>query len=159
MSDADDIFDLIAEELLREVFDSRDIRIDPPIYDEGRSWKTYFYVDGRKFTFEALYDFDGFWVVYFHDDAGYFVTTGKGGQFKVFTAILEILERFVEDVHPAKVSFSAHGESRVRLYTKMLSKFANQFGYEVISDGTHMSKSFYLRRLDAESVENKNGSI
>lgn len=63
--------------------------------------------------------------------------TGGGDQFGIFATVLDIMRDFVQKMNPRVITFSAEKEdqrtksnSRPKLYSAMVRKFANQNGYD-----------------------------
>lgn len=63
--------------------------------------------------------------------------TGGGDQFGIFATVLDIIRDFVQKMNPRVITFSAEKEdqrtksnSRPKLYSAMVKKFANQNGYD-----------------------------
>lgn len=69
------------------------------------------------------------WDVLFTVD-GYAGETGSGDQIRIFSTVLSILKDFDRQCHPLEIQFSAAndvGDSRIRLYRSMLTRFGQDF--------------------------------
>ena len=61
--------------------------------------------------------------------------TNKGDQFRVFATVMSVIEKFLKKVDPHALTFVAKEESRNKLYSTMIKKYASKLGYEL--DGTY----------------------
>ena len=61
--------------------------------------------------------------------------TNKGDQFRVFATVFDVIEKFLKKVKPHSFTFVAKEESRNKLYSMMIKKYAPKLGYEL--DGTY----------------------
>lgn len=85
--------------------------------------------------------------------------TGSGGEFKVFSMIKDVITGFMEQYKPDHLEFTAdkeHGETRARLYGRMIKKL-NVPGYDLkIVDRQAPDTIFILSRKDLkESLDSK----
>jgi len=63
-----------------------------------------------------------------------FNVTGEGDAFRIFATILEIFRDFIKQVQPLRIYFSVDNteSSRIKLYDRMITRFANKMGYRLI---------------------------
>ncbi len=148
------LFQQMVERLV-EVFDTTDFQIlDTGFGSHPDTWKGKFSVDGREFSFKADQDSDGYWDLGFEDEYKRIGITGRGGQYKVFTALMKILELFVKEASPNKVAFTAIHPSRIRLYDKLVQWFSSKFGFEQVEGRSQGGvryhwKTYYLQKIEA----------
>ena len=77
----------------------------------------------------------GDWSVVFTVDEVTDVTNG-GDEIIIFSTVLNIIENFIHDNDPETLEFSAGkndigGDSRVRLYNRLIKRFASSVGYKL----------------------------
>jgi|10_taG_2_1085330.scaffolds.fasta_scaffold01298_2 hypothetical protein len=80
------------------------------------------------------------WSVIFSDEGSGLQgmgITNKGDQFRVFATVFDVISKFLKKVKPASFTFAAKEESRNKLYSMMIKRYANKFGYKL--DGTYDS--------------------
>ena len=79
------------------------------------------------------------WSVIFSDEGLFdgIGITNKGDQFRVFATVFDVIGKFLKKVKPASFTFAAKEESRNKLYSMMIKRYANKFGYKL--DGTYDS--------------------
>ncbi len=146
-------------EYLMEVFDTQDVVFGEPTKFSD-AWEIYFQVGGRYFQFSATAVNSYTWRVLFKDDSegaekGGFGITGKGGQFKVFGAVLQCMRLFISDMDPKRMVFSASTSepSRVRLYRTMVSRMASPLGYVYREEKKVTAVFFVLMKKGYEGSE------
>lgn len=70
-------------------------------------------------------------VEFFRDDEQ--KRTGQKDAYKIFATVMDAIKQFIQIKDPQIISFSAdknyEGESRFKLYKRMVEKFAGQLGY------------------------------
>lgn len=85
---------------------------------------------------------DDEWQVEFHRNNSQEVT-GEGDAQRVFATVLTAIQHFIEEEDPERIRFSAskendtgeRNESRSNLYTRLVKRYANSWGYRVdVSD-------------------------
>jgi hypothetical protein len=127
---------------LIEVFDSKPESIE---WKKGADeWRGLFVIDDFPMfmLFEKYYK--GKWTVSFGMNKkgkmpeknkaqihgkGTHSITGTGNQGKVFSTVLSGLKYFSKSEKPDTLQFSAEEASRMKLYKRMIKKFAGSFGY------------------------------
>lgn len=93
--------------------------------------------------------------------------TGGGDQFGIFATVLDIMRDFVQAMNPRVITFSAEKEdqrtksnSRPKLYSAMVRKFANQNGYDSKEKSQYDDYVDYVlvkKKQDAHITENISG--
>ncbi|BDR25698.1 hypothetical protein RVBP16_1380 [Pseudomonas phage sp. 30-2] len=81
------------------------------------------------------------------DDYYYDTTvTGTGNEFKVFSTILDITKRAISELKPNQIYFTADlsEPSRVKLYNRLATKMATQYGYTIQSNKNTNNEHTYL---------------
>jgi hypothetical protein len=73
-----------------------------------------------------------------------FGVVGTGNQGKVFSTVMAALKELIKSVSPKQLQFSAEEPSRMKLYKRMVSKFASSLGYKPEMTGDY----FELVRKD-----------
>ena len=79
----------------------------------------------------------GTWEVIFTVDSELAVTgEGDGDEMKVFSTVLDIISDFIKNKDPEKLYFTAekspvYGSSRIRLYNRLVKRFASSRGYRL----------------------------
>ncbi len=142
-----------AESLLGEVLTTTDYEIKSAGRIHADSWEADFAVDGTAFRFVCYKEnpLADSWVIYFKDKLDGYGVTGKGGQFKVFAAVMDLLRRFEKDVHPEKVTFTASPPSRIRLYDRLVKWFTSQFNYKE-TEGDGLVRGGYKKYYELERM-------
>lgn len=59
-----------------------------------------------------------------------FDITGGGDASRVFGTILEAIRTYLKGYRPKYIIFSGKGESRYKLYQRLIDRYAHTFGYE-----------------------------
>ncbi len=149
--------DEAAESLLGEVLTTTDYIIHKTqLSPTGRKWEAQFEVNNVSFSFYA-YVIDesiGSWDIMFRDDVRGYGRTKKGGQFKVFAAVMEVLKRFEREVKPNIVRFDAADKSRIRLYDHLIRWFMAEFNFKIADEhGDPNYKYYTLERIGYEPPE------
>jgi len=122
------------EQYMTEVFDSKKgiefggIENDPWYYVQD------FAVNGRKLTFQATKFGDGDWRIEFSDwregSKGHKILK-TGDAFKVFTAVIQIVKKWIKQRKPKSSRFSATEPSRIKLYDKFAKHMQRAIGYKL----------------------------
>jgi hypothetical protein len=98
--------------------------------------------DGTNLSINFNMDFDGDfneeWIVEFWRNNSLDVT-GEGDAQRIFATVLTAIQQFIEKEQPERVRFSASKEddagnrntSRSSLYTRLVKRYANSWGYQV----------------------------
>jgi GNAT superfamily N-acetyltransferase len=68
--------------------------------------------------------------------------TGEGDAQRIFATVLHAIQQFIGKVHPEKLYFSAskkvepgqNSESRAKLYSRMVKRYASSMGYDAVTD-------------------------
>ena len=88
------------------------------------------------------------WEVIFTVDSQLAVTgEGDGDEMKVFSTVLDIMSDFIKNKDPEKLYFTAEkspssSDSRIRLYNRLINRFASSRGYmlkDKYDDGSEVS--------------------
>jgi len=82
--------------------------------------------------------------------------TGAGDQQRIFATVLSAIQQFINDNNPERIRFSASKEveqgqnsmSRTNLYTALVKRYANRWGYRVDIDHHSGSTVYNLERLN-----------
>ena len=77
-------------------------------------------------------------------DGKEFGITGTGNQGKVFSTVMVALKELIKTEKPYQIQFTAEENSRMKLYKKMVSRFASALGYKPEMTGDY----FELIRKD-----------
>lgn len=88
-------------------------------------------------------------VEFFRDDEQ--GKTGEKDAFRIFATVFDAIKQFIKQRDPQIISFSAdknyQGESRFKLYKRMVDKFAGQMGYVAkIDDRGHYANFELFKR-------------
>lgn len=78
---------------------------------------------------------------------GTFRATGDGDQYKIFATVLKATQNFIKQKHPNVIYFTGGKEKpgRIKLYDRMLAKFADAAGY-ILSRAEHFAEVEYVLR-------------
>lgn len=95
-------------------------------------------IDGKELrvNFNKDLDTEDSWGMWFAVDNDLSVT-GRGSEMKVFATVLDILGDFFKNQKPSELLFSAaksvdsYSNSRVRLYDRLVRRFASSHGYRL----------------------------
>lgn len=88
--------------------------------------------------------------------------TGEGDQQRVFATVLSAIQQFIDTEHPARIRFSANkdvepgqkSQTRSNLYTKLVRRYANSWGYSVDVDDFADTTVYNLHTLHEDVTEN-----
>lgn len=115
----------------------------------------------------------GIWDMEFHR-GGSQDLTGAGDAFRVFATMMEAVKQFIRMENPSVVSFTAtkdvpdgqDPESRAKLYTRMVERFADSLGYSAyindygdIVEYELVNKKRVSKSVDENFAEDKMGAI
>ena len=97
---------------------------------------------------------DDEWQVEFHRNNSQDVT-GEGDAQRVFATVLTAIQQFIEKEEPEHIRFSAtkeddagnRNESRSSLYTRLVKRYSNQWGYRVDTSDFAGTTVYQLERL------------
>lgn len=79
----------------------------------------------------------GTWEVIFSVDSEVAITgEGDGDEMRIFSTVLDIISDFIKNKDPEKLYFTAeksptYGSSRIRLYNRLVKRFASSRGYKL----------------------------
>ena len=91
----------------------------------------------------------GTWEVIFTVDGELAVTgEGDGDEMRIFSTVLDIISDFIKNKYPEKLYFTAekspvYGSSRIRLYNRLIKRFASSHGYRLKDKDDFGSKVSY----------------
>jgi hypothetical protein len=95
------------------------------------------------------------YIVQFSKNRSY-DATNEGDAYKIFSTVLKVIIEFVKKVQPNEVTFGADKENgdpdiktatgRVKLYDRMVKKYADNLGYKLKRDEDSSSVTYYLVR-------------
>jgi hypothetical protein len=105
-------------------------------------------------TFEKIEDEVASYYVEFSKNRSYDVTN-EGDAYKIFSTVLKVIIEFVKKVRPYEITFGADKETghrsgtktptgRVKLYDRMVKKYADKLGYKLKKDEDSSSVYYYL---------------
>lgn len=88
--------------------------------------------------------------------------TGEGDQQRVFATVLSAIQQFIDTEHPTRIRFSANkdvdpgqkSQTRSNLYTKLVQRYANSWGYSVDVDDFADTTVYNLYTLHESVTEN-----
>ena len=85
-----------------------------------------------------------------------FDVTNEGDAYKIFSIVLKVIIEFIKKVQPYEIAFEAHKETfdpdnktttgRVKLYDRIVKKYADNLGYKLKRDEDSSSVIYYLER-------------
>jgi len=93
-----------------------------------------FGIDKIPYRFEAIFDEDEGWQIFFGIEKGKKIDmniSGTGNQNKVFAAVLKCLKIFLNKVKPDTIFFTAKEPSRQKLYDRMSKVLTKMFPYKI----------------------------
>lgn len=138
------------------------------VFDQPYPWKWNDQSSQRQWTasfadvfviFEVDYDMQ--WELTFARK-GSMAVTGEGDQFKIFATVIDIAKDFIKLKRPKVLKFSAEKEdlktkstSRPKLYSSMVKRFANQYGYDFREQSQYNDYTDYTltRKQDTSVTE------
>ena len=89
--------------------------------------------------------------------------TGEGDAQRIFATVLHAIQQFIGKVHPEKLYFSAskkvepgqNSESRAKLYSRMVKRYASSMGYDAVTDDFGRdSVTYILNKKQGVTEEN-----
>lgn len=92
----------------------------------------------------------GTWEVIFAVDSEVAITgEGDGDEIKIFSTVLDIMSDFIKNKDPEKLYFTAEktpdsSNSRIRLYNRLIKRFATSRGYKLKDKDDFGSKVSYI---------------
>ena len=113
-------------------------------------------IDGFVIVFEARRGAPGHWSIIFYQynqlsSRVAYGRTGSGSELVVFSFVMKSLTEFLNKYKPSYVYFTAvkAESSRVRLYSRMVKKYADRLGYTMTDPGQSPAvEKFLLTRKD-----------
>ena len=121
--------------------------------------------DGSKLEI-TMNRFGKMWIISFRRDEKTNVT-GQGDQMRVFATVIDVIKKFIEKESPEKIFFSAEKneddkDSRQKLYSKLIKRFANKMGYNsketVYKDAPEKLYSKLSRKFSKNSKQKSRSS-
>lgn len=122
--------------------------------------------DGSPLNIAFEYQGDDGWHVAF--DRGHSQEiTGAGDAQRIFATVLYSIKQFIGKVNPEKLYFSAskdvepgqNPESRARLYERMVHRYAESLGYDVVVDDGRGHSTFILNRKQGVAENFADGKV
>jgi hypothetical protein len=111
--------------------------------------------DGSRLDILFERDEASSYIVQFSKNRSYDLTN-EGDAYKIFSTVLKVIIEFIEKVIPYKITFGADKETgdpdtktptgRVKLYDRMVKKYADKLGYKLNRDEDSSSVIYYLVR-------------
>jgi hypothetical protein len=89
--------------------------------------------------------------------------TGEGDAQRIFATVLHAIQQFIGKVHPEKLYFSAskkvepgqNSESRAKLYSRMVKRYASSMGYDSVTDDFGRDSVMYILNKKQDVAEGK----
>lgn len=89
--------------------------------------------------------------------------TGEGDQQRIFATVLSAIQQFIKTEHPERIRFSANkavepgqkSQTRSNLYTKLVQRYANSWGYGVDIDDFADTTVYNLHTLTENFADGK----
>ena len=110
--------------------------------------------DGTNLSIMFNHEGDNEWQVEFYRDNSQEVT-GQGDAQRIFATVLAAIQEFVKKYQPDVLKFSAEksndSDSRSSLYDRLVSRFAQQLGYNDYSE-EYMSSTMYELSRQSQGV-------
>jgi len=110
--------------------------------------------DGTNLSIMFNHEGDNEWQVEFYRDNSQEVT-GQGDAQRIFATVLAAIQEFVKKYQPDVIKFSAEksndSDSRSSLYDRLVSRFAQQLGYNDYSE-EYMSSTMYELSRQSQGV-------
>ena len=114
--------------------------------------------DGTNLSIMFNHEGDNEWQVEFYRDNSQEVT-GQGDAQRIFATVLAAIQKFVKKYQPDVIKFSAeksnNSDSRSSLYDRLVSRFAQQLGYNDYSE-EYMSSTMYELSKQSQGVAENN---
>jgi hypothetical protein len=116
--------------------------------------------DGTNLSIMFNHEGDNEWQVEFYRDNSQEVT-GQGDAQRIFATVLAAIQKFVKKYQPDVIKFSAeksnNSDSRSSLYDRLVSRFAQQLGYNDYSE-EYMSSTMYELSKQSQGVAERKKS-
>jgi hypothetical protein len=142
------------------LIESLDTDIEYKVVDSDRKvFTTTAEIDGSVIVFEAgAGGIPGRWSIVFYQYNQFtgrftYEKTGSGSELAIFSFVMKSLTEFLSKYKPYVVHFTADKaeSSRVRLYSRMIKKYADRLGYTMSDAGQSPAvEKFRLTRKDGE---------
>jgi hypothetical protein len=92
-------------------------------------------INGKELVVTFFRVYENYWNMIFAVDDDLSIT-GKGDEVKVFSTVVDIMSNFAENENPEEIRFFAeksptNGNSRDRLYSRLIGRFAKSHGYRL----------------------------
>lgn len=126
-----------------------------------RSWEATFKIGSLDY-WVYLDGADGNSVdLVFTDGEGREEITGSGNSFQVFATVAAVVRDFLQHRKPDSITFTAKGDSRVKLYQKLAANMAQEIGGRVrtFTDSGSAGFEIYIDRDDAYESLHEDGKI
>ena len=111
--------------------------------------------DGTNLSIMFNHEGDNEWQVEFYRDNSQEVT-GQGDAQRIFATVLAAIQKFVKKYQPDVIKFSAeksnNSDSRSSLYDRLVSRFAQQLGYNDYSE-EYMSSTMYELSKQSQGMD------
>lgn len=112
--------------------------------------------DGTNLSIMFNHEGDNEWQVEFYRDNSQEVT-GQGDAQRIFATVLAAIQKFVKKYQPDVIKFSAeksnNSDSRSSLYDRLVSRFAQQLGYNNYSEEYMSSTMYELSKQSQDMAE------
>jgi len=125
-------------------------------FQEDDTWSKYHAMTGAGDKLKVVFEKWSTGIVNIvFDISGAVGITGEGDAFRVMATVLDIIKDYITNNEPKGLRFTANKEkyfgqaskeiqSREKLYTKMIERFASKAGYKVKLDKTNYSTNYKL---------------
>lgn len=114
---------------LNELFDKpKDIRVERN--DDNSFIISSVIDDDTELGLSATKDSNGWGVLFIVN--GEMGLTGQGKEIAIFSTVMQMMKMFLKAKNPDVITFTGDKTegNRVRLYTRLVNKFASQYGYD-----------------------------
>ena len=116
------------------------------LFDRPAQWRLVLYdddlwvyvanINDKKLQVNFQLSNDDIWVVTFSID-GDLAITGEGDEIKIFSTVLDVMKDFIQREVPQDLYFTAaktpeSNNSRIKLYTRLIKRFARDHGYRLV---------------------------
>ena len=116
--------------------------------------------DGTNLSIMFNHEGDDEWQVEFYRNNSQAVT-GEGDAQRIFATVINAIQKFVKKHKPALVRFSASkdvepgqsSQSRVKLYDRLVQRYAGAMGYEMYQEDHGDQVTYELTRMDTSTSE------
>jgi hypothetical protein len=124
---------------------SGDYEVDVTLPDGSYLYISFEKIEGEGASYVVEFSKNGL-----HD------VTNEGDAYRIFSTVLKVIIEFVKKVQPMSITFGADKETgdpgtktptgRVKLYDRMVKKYADKLGYKLKRDEDYSSVIYYLVR-------------